>query len=200
MKKIFLLLFISFVFNFSFGQSEWYHFSEEFYFVKEVPVNIFHGKNFRFEIAVKGKPADSLSKVRIHGISLGKGEDDYLNSDFKVESRTEQDWTIYTIMGKVDPKAARLWFYSAVNGNGDFYFDDVNFYIEEAPRRWKQLLLFNPSFEEKNPDIFYGYFVSRRRSPNLKTQLSKEISKTGKQSLWVKTYRVQPVKQIAKSQ
>ena len=36
-------------------------------------------------------------------------------------------------------EAHKLLFYASVNGNGDFYFDDINFYIEDAPGKWRQL-------------------------------------------------------------
>lgn len=193
MKKVVTILFAGlFVFS-SHAQTARFHFAEEFYFIKEVPVVNHAGKNFRFEIAVKADPADSLSKVRVHGIGVGKGQEDFLNSDFTVESRVEQDWTIYTVVGKVRTDARRLWFYAAVNGNGSFYFDDLSFYMEEQAGQWKQLRLFNPSFEEKSADIFAGYFVSKRRSANLQTQLSQSIVKTGQRALLVTTKGATPV-------
>src|SRR5882724_9486142 len=101
MKKLSVLFFSCLCFLSSFAQSEWYHYAEDFYFVKEVPVTGFRGKNFRYEIAVRSNPSDSLSKVRIHGIAMGKGQEDFLKSDFSVETRTEQEWTIYTVIGTV---------------------------------------------------------------------------------------------------
>ena len=192
MKKVYPIFFACLFSIPSIAQNSWYHFAEEFYFVKEVQVSDYAGKNFRYEIAVKSDPSDSLSKVRIHGIGVGKGPEDFLNSDFIVESRVEQEWTIYTVAGNIQPDAYRLWFYSAVNGNGNFYFDDVSFYIEETPGRWKQLWLFNHSFEERSPDIFAGYFVSKRRSQGVRTQLASDIFKTGKHSLLVKTSKATP--------
>jgi hypothetical protein len=192
MKKAYPFIFACLFSVSSFAQTSWYHYAEEFYFVKEVNVSDYVGKNFRYEIAVKSDPADSLSKVRIHGIGVGKGPDDFINSDFTVESRTEQDWTIYTVIGSVDPESVRLWFYSAINGNGNFFFDDVSFYIEEAPGHWKQLWLFNHSFEEKSPDIFAGYYVSKRKSSGVRTQLTSDNAKTGRYSLQVKTSHANP--------
>ncbi len=187
MKKALLLLLAGLCATASFAQSGWYHYAEDFYFVKEVPVSNYHGKNFRYEIAVKSDPADTLSKVRIHGIAVGKGSDEFLNSDFTVETRTEQEWTVYTIIGTIKPAAFRLWFYAAVNGNGRFYFDDVSFYVEDAPDHWKQLPLFNHSFEEKSNNIFAGYFVNKRKSAGVRTQLTDETAKSGQHSLLVTT-------------
>lgn len=200
MKKIYAIFFAIVCAFTSYSQSPaLYHYAEDFYFVKEIPTYALAGKNFRFEIAVKSDPADSLSKVRIHGVGAGKGEDDFLNSHFEVESRKEQDWTIYTVVGTVQPDAKRLWFYAAVNGNGRFYFDDLSFYIEEQPGKWNQLRLFNPSFEEKQPDIFAGYFVNRRRSANVRTYLCKDVVKTGRYSLLVKAAGASPVNAMSVS-
>ncbi len=200
MKKVFPILFACLFTLSSIAQNASYHFPEEFYFVKEVPATAYSGKNFRYEIAVKSDPADTLSKVRIHGVGVGKGQDDFLNSDFKVETRTEQEWTIYTVIGSVRPEAVRLWFYAAVNGNGKFYFDDLSFYVEDCPGHWKQVPLFNHSFEEKNKNIFTGYYVSTRKSSSVRTGLSDEVVKTGRYSLLVNTVNAQPATGFANAQ
>lgn len=195
MKKIYGIFFATLCVLTSYAQTPatWHHYAEEFYFVKEVPAISLQGKNFRYEIAVKADPADTLSKVRIHGIGVGKGHEDFLNSNFTVETRNEQEWTIYTVIGTVNPEAKKLWFYAAVNGNGSFYFDDLNFYIEDSPGKWRQLNLFNASFEERQHDIFAGYYVNKRRSATVQTMLSKAVAKTGEKSLLVKTRGAAPV-------
>jgi hypothetical protein len=187
MKKTLLFLFLLFHFLTGSAQSGLYHFVEEFYFVKEISVLNYHGCQFRYEIAVKSNPDDTLSKVRIHGIASGKRKDDFIKSNFILETRIEQDWTIYTVVGKIDREAYKLLFYSSVNGNGDFYFDDINFYVEEIKGKWKQVPLYNPSFEITKPNIFAGYYVSKRRASGLFVHLSEQIYKTGSQSLNVKT-------------
>jgi hypothetical protein len=200
MKRILLFLLLACAGTSAFSQSQWYYYTEEFYFVKEVPVKEFRGKNFRYEIAVKASPTDTLSKVRIHGINVGKGNEDFINSDFALASRTEQEGTVYTIAGKVDENAFRLWFYSAVNGNGTFNFDDISFYVEMAPGQWKQIALPNYSFESKSKNIFEGYFVSARSSNTLNTQVSNTVYKTGSRSLQVTSKKQQPVSLLTQSQ
>lgn len=198
-STLFLLLFIC-ANTASFSQSQWFHFAEEFYFVKEVSVKEYRGKNFRYEIAVKALPSDTLSKTRVHGINVGKGKEEFISSDFKLETRTEQEWTVYTVAGTVDENAWRLWFYTAVNGNGEFYFDDISFYVEESPGRWKQINLANNSFEAKHPNIFNGYYVSRRSSKTLATQISNQTYKTGSRSLKVISKQQQPVALLTSTQ
>lgn len=192
MKKLLFTFILAIACVSIYAQSQWYYYAEEFYFVKEVPVKDFRGKNFRYEIAVRALPSDTLSKVRVHGINVGKGREDFLHTDFSLEVRTEQDWTIYTLAGIVDENAWKLWFYTAVNGNGDFYFDDISFYIETEPGQWKQLFLNNPSFETRSSGIFDGYYVSKKHSSTLSTKLSDKIYKTGRQSLWVSSRKQQP--------
>jgi len=200
MKRMLLFLLLACAGTSAFSQSQWYYYTEEFYFVKEVPVTAFRGKNFRYEIAVKASPADTLSKVRIHGINVGKGKEDFINSDFVLESRSEQEWTVYTLAGKIDENAFRLWFYSAVNGNGSFYFDDISFYVEMAPGQWKQVALPNYSFESNSKNIFDGYYVSKRASNTTVTQVSNTVYKTGNRSLQVTSKKQQPVSLLTTSQ
>jgi len=197
MKKVFPILFSCLFALTSFAQNAAYYYPEEFYFVKEVSAAAFAGKNFRYEIAVKSDPADTLSKVRIHGVGVGKGPQEFLKSEFTVETRTEQEWTIYTVVGSVTPEAERLWFYAAVNGYGKFYFDDLSFYVEDHPGHWIQLPLFNHSFEEKSKNIFSGYYVSTRKSASVRTGLSDDVAKTGQYSLYVNTTGARPVTGLA---
>jgi hypothetical protein len=175
------------------GQSDWYYFPDEIYFVKEVPVKEMRGKEFRYQIAVKSAASDTFSKVRINGVAAGKGKDDFINnSSFTKEQTTENGWTIYTISGTVPQDAWKLWFYSAVNGNGEFYFDNLQFHILEG-QDWIQLELSNPSFEENNKNIFKGYYVSNRSTPHLKTAVSKTTAYHGESSLQVQTNGLMPV-------
>lgn len=193
MKTLFLAPLLYLVSLGTSAQSQWYYYTEEFYFVKEVPVKEFRGQQFRYEIAVKAQPSDTLSKVRIHCINVGKGKEDFIHTDFNIETRQEQDWIIYTLVGKVDPEAYKIWFYTAVNGNGDYYFDDVSCYIEMAPGQWKQLTLSNASFESRSSNIFDTYYVSARGSKTLRTQLSQDVVKTGKRALYVQSKGQVPV-------
>ena len=174
------------------AQNEWYYFPDEIYFVKEVPAKEFRGKHFRYQIAVQANAADTFSKVRINGVGVGKGPDDFLNnSNFTKGYHVENNWTIYTITGIVPDQAWKLWFYSAVNGNGEFYFDNIGFYIEEEGE-WIEVELTNTSFEEKTKNIFNGYYVSTRKSTHLKTNITKDTSFHGEQSLHISTFGLVP--------
>lgn len=188
MKKLLLLSLVLACLQFTaHSQSDWYYFPDEIYFVKEVPARELRGKEFRYQIAVKAMPADTFSKVRINGVAAGKGMDDFINnSNFIKEQVTENGWTVYTITGTVPSDAWKLWFYSAVNGNGEFYFDHIQLYLREG-NDWIQLDLNNPSFEENKKNIFTGYYVSNRTTPNLKTALTKAVAFHGEQSLQVQT-------------
>lgn len=177
----------------SFAQSERYYFADETYFVKEVSVKEYVGRNFRYTIAVKANPADSLSKVRIHGAEMGKGNEDFINSQLVTNTQTDNDWTIYTLTGKIENNATRVWMYAAVNGNGDFYFDDVEFYVEETPGNWKKIALTNASFEDKSSNIFAGYYISKRSSSTLKTKLADNTAHEGHQSILIQTSGLKPI-------
>ena len=192
MKTIFLLAIACGYALSTYSQQEWYYFPDEIYFVKEVPAKEFRGKDFKYQIAVKVNASDTFSKVRINGVGVGKGADDFINnSNFVKAIQTDGSWTIYTIEGKVPKEAWKLWFYSAVNGNGDFYFDDLCFYIREEGE-WIQVELPYCSFENKSKNIFQGFYVSARQSAHMKTEISKSTSFHGEQSLHVSTFGLNP--------
>ena len=175
-----------------YAQNEWYYFPDEIYFVKEIPAKEFRGKHFRYEIAVHANPADTFSKVRINGVGVGKGPEDFLNnSNFTKGYHVDNNWTVYTITGLVPDQAWKLWFYSAVNGNGEFYFDNIGFFIQEEGE-WIEIELPNTSFEENNKNIFEGFYVSTRKSAHLKTSISKDTSYHGDQSLHISTFGLIP--------
>lgn len=188
MKKLLLLFFICASIQFSaYSQSEWFYFPDEIYFVKEVPAKDLRGKEFKYQIAVKALPTDTFSKVRINGVAAGKGMNDFINnSKFSKECATDGDWQVYTITGTVPAEAHKLWFYSAVNGNGNFYFDDIQFFIRDG-NDWLQMDLGNQSFEDMGKNIFKGYYVSNRTSPHLKTLVTRTEVFHGEQSLQVQT-------------
>ena len=174
------------------AQNEWYYFPDEIYFVKEVPAKDFRGKHFRYQIAVKANAADTFSKVRINGVGVGKGPDDFLNnSNFTKGYYVENGWTIYNITGIVPEKAFRLWFYSAVNGNGEFYFDNISFSVE-MDGEWMEIELSNSSFEESSQNTFNGYYVSNRKSPHLRADVSKAAAFHGDYSLHISTFGLIP--------
>jgi hypothetical protein len=198
MKKVLSIFFVCLCALTSFGQSRAaYHYPEAFYFGKEVPVDYLGGVNFRYEIAVKAAPSDTLSKVSIHGVGLDKAHGELPGGDFKIETRQEQDWTIYTVIGKIDRNATKLGFYASVNGNGNFYFDDISFYLENKPGSWRQVSLYNSSFEEEDPDIFAGYSTSRTKNNRVQTLISKDVVKSGHRALLVKTKGVTPAAAIS---
>lgn len=198
MKKVLPIFFVCLCALTSFGQTRAsYHYPEAFYFSKEVPVDYLGGVNFRYEIAVKAAPLDSLSKVSIHGVGFDKTRSELPGGDFKIETRQEQDWTIYTVIGKIDRNATKLGFYASVNGNGNFYFDDISFYLENKPGSWRQVSLYNSSFEEEDPDIFAGYSISRTKSNRVQTLISKDVVKSGHRALLVKTKGVTPAPAIS---
>jgi hypothetical protein len=198
MKKVLSIFFASLCAFTSYSQSRAsYHYAEVFYFIKEVPTDHLGGVNFRYEIAVKANPLDTFSKVRVHCVGLDKANGELPNGNFNIETRQEQDWTIYTVIGKIDRDAQKLCFYASVNGNGNFYFDDISFYLETRPGNWRQVSLYNSSFEEEDPDIFAGYSISRTKNNRVQTLISKDVVKSGRRALLVKTKGVTPAAAIS---
>jgi hypothetical protein len=198
MKNICLLLLITLSTVCASAQSEQFNYPDAFYFVKEIKLNGLTERPFHIDITVKENPADSLSKPRIYAVQVRKGKEDIIGKTLVYASSTNGDWKTYSIDGITDKQATRIWFYAAVNGNGNFYFDKLQYSIADGNGTLQEKELSNQSFEDKK--LLNGYFVSTGVSKNLQVKAS-AIANDGKQSLEVTVSGQKPAgaKAIAKN-
>lgn len=171
------------------AQSTRFYYADAFYFVKEVPVAQQQNKPFHFDISVKENPADTLSRPRIYAIQVRKGKEDIIGKTLIYANAAGDSWKKYSIDGTVDPEATRIRLYVAVNGNGDFYFDNLRFFMADSTGALKEKVLANASFEEKK--LLSGYYMSRRFAPDFKLQAS-PLAADGKLSIQVTTTGQKP--------
>jgi hypothetical protein len=167
MNKLFFFFCLS-VFQLSvFAQTERFYYPDAFYFVKEVSTIGQAGKTYRFSIAVKENGADEKSKPRIYAIQVRKGKEDVIGKTLTYASASGNDWKAYSVEGIIDSAATKLWLYVAVNGNGNFYFDNLQYAIKNANTDWDKLSLSNYSFEDGGKKLLKSYY-SKRSAPELK--------------------------------
>jgi hypothetical protein len=187
MKKdyLFILLLITcFAFNAT-GQQGNFVYADVFYFVKEVNVKQLAGKLVSFEILVKSKPADSLSKPRIYAIQTRKKREDIIAKTllYATAQQPENGWVRYTVTQLIEPESFRTWFYCAVNGNGEFLFDALIIKIEGENHVMAMQDEKNLSFE--NNILLKGYYYSPIKANYVSVKPNKKDFAHGKQSLWV---------------
>jgi hypothetical protein len=184
MKKVFtffsLLITIQFALK---AQTERFYYPDAFYFVKEVPAVGQAGKQFRFTISVKENGADEKSKPRIYAIQVRKGKEDIIGKTLTYASGTGTDWKIYTVEGTIDSTATRVWLYAAVNGNGNFYFDNLQYELKDENGNWIKQSLSNHSFEGAGKKLLKDYYT-KRSAPQLKIEQSTDAVE-GKASLHI---------------
>ena len=182
MKNLYPLLMAILSSACAFAQSEQFNYPDAFYFVKEIKLNGLTERPFHIDITVKENPADSLSKPRIYAVQVRKGKEDIIGKTLVYATVTNGDWKTYSIDGITDKQATRIWFYAAVNGNGNFYFDKLQYSIADVNGTLQEKELSNQSFEDKK--LLNGYFISTAASRDLQVKAS-AIANDGKQSLQV---------------
>lgn len=182
MKNLCLLLLCVITGAAAFAQSRQFYYPDAFYFVKEVNVTGSGERPFHFEISVKENPADTFSRPRIYAVQVRKGKEDIIGKSLVYATATNGEWKTYSVDGIVDDEATRIWLYVAVNGNGDFYFDKLHYFLADATGTLQEKDLTNPSFEDKK--LLAGYYSSNRISQELKVRLS-GVAIDGKQSVLV---------------
>lgn len=158
---------------------------EDFQFSKKIEINQAAGKTFRYEMAVHSDNPDTLAGIRFFGIAADRNDKQISGKFLNIEKRTEQEWTVFTLVGQLPEGTASVRFYTSVTAAGTYYFDDISLFIETRPGSWKQLGVQNSSFEETSPVMFAGYAIVQQKSGNPRTSLSEKIFKTGKHSLMI---------------
>ena len=184
MKTLCLLFSFALAATVAQAQTERFFYPDAFYFVKEVNVKSQKGKSFHVEISVKEKPADNISKPRIYAIQARKGKDNFIGHTLTYAKAVDGDWKTYVIDGVVSDDATRVWVYISVNGNGDFYFDNLRFFLSDSSGALQEQKLANASFEERKP--LAGYYISQPLSSELRVGISR-VAYDGKQSIQIST-------------
>ncbi len=159
--------------------------SAPFQFAKRIAIDPAAGSRFRYEMAVSGDPAIDFSGLKFYGVAAN-GKKQLQSSRYQtVEKRTEQEWTIFTIEGTLPEGADAIWFYTAVTTPGVWYFDDISLYQERSPGTWKQLNIFNHSFEQQFTGSIAGFAVDKPVTGNPKITITDNMAKTGRHSLMI---------------
>ncbi len=182
MKKI-ILFFLAFSAGLAgMAQAAGYNYPDAFYFVNEISVRGQPERPFHLEIRVRGNPADSFSRLRIYTVQVRKGKEDIIGKTMQYALRDTGSWNTYRVDGITDKAAASIYFYVAVNGNGKYLFDNLQYSIADVSGTMAEKELANQSFEDKK--ILNGYYSSARPSGWLQLQAS-PLAAEGKQSLEV---------------
>ena len=152
-------------------------------FSKEIELNTIDPQKFYFEIAVHSNNAAPEYAVRSEIFAVyASGEQVKLSS--LSEWRREQDWEILSVAASSLQGTKKIIIVTSILNKGEFFFDDLSFYLEESKGKWNQLTLRNPSFEESTIGI-PGYDVGQAAF----ARISRHVAKVGKHSLMVNLAR-----------
>ena len=107
--------------------------------------------------------------------------------DRKIKSN---EWHIYVVEGIIDENSDKIYFGGICEYNGQFYFDNFEFYVENEAGKFEQVDIKNASFEEKVTDnIVAGWSEGTRVKELLRikgfTFSSNDDNAGGKYSLLV---------------
>ncbi|GEM_PF-255036 len=178
-KLLFLLLLLTT--SKSFAQNR--VFSNQFYFLSELPIEKNIGKKFRYTIDLKSVPNDSISNISIRTMQIGKDRYDFIQSNGYKKNHLDTLWHTATIESTINAKAKKIWLYVLQEGNGNFYADNMKLEIQEPDGSWSTLPIENGNFElnDKNP---LKDFIKNKELPKGTTvSLTSTNAKNGKSLL-----------------
>lgn len=155
----FLLLGISFA---GFGQA--YHSSNSFFFLPQVAVQQFEGRPYRYQVSVKYVPTDTTAHLSLRAMQVGKNDFDFKHTDPLTERPQPNEWHTYTIEGQIGTGVQKLWFYSIIDGNGTFLFDNLTLHVQTSAQSWQAVPIKNGDFEHSATPLA-GYETGRKDLP-----------------------------------
>ncbi|NIM11031.1 MAG: peptidase S41 [Candidatus Aminicenantes bacterium] len=103
----------------------------------------FQGKQVKLRAAVKVAEGAGHMWLRVDRMNKAMGFFDNMN-DRPVKSN---EWNYYEITGPVAEDAQRVVFGCFLQGSGQLWVDDYQFFVKED-KKWKSVTLKNPDFEE----------------------------------------------------
>ncbi|MCK8522968.1 alpha/beta hydrolase [Aquimarina sp. D1M17] len=158
---------------------------------QSVDVSKYENKEFRVSAYLrkegdinKGKSA-LWARIDKKNGTVGFFKNDVYNKNLMVSN----DWKIFTISGKIDKGAGKLYFGAFCQGNGAFYFDDFNIEIKSNTGEWESLKIGNKSFEETLSEDSWQEGIRKSKMSKVKNFeiiYSKNQPFHGQQSLLIK--------------
>jgi pimeloyl-ACP methyl ester carboxylesterase len=145
-----------------FGQT--YHSTNSFYFLPQVPVKQFQGRPYRYQVSVKYVPTDTTAHFTSMVMQQGKREYDFKQTDRLTERPQPNAWHTYTIQGQIKGEVEKLLFYSIIDGNGTFLFDNLTLQVQTPTQEWQTVPIKNGDFEHPATPLA-GYETGRKNLP-----------------------------------
>ena len=123
----------------TFAQDSWGSYS------RAVSTRGYEGKKFKLEADVKATLQDDSASARLWA-RVDKEKGSAFFSNMAKEPIRSNAWKKYSIEGKIDEAATRLYFGALTELNGKFYYDNIRLSVETAPGKWETV--YSTDFEK----------------------------------------------------
>ena len=128
------------------------------------PSSSFRAGPYRYQVSIRYAPADTTAHVFIKAMQVGKNDYDFKKQDAATEPILPAAWHTYAIQGQIAPGVKKLWFYSALSGNGTFFFDNLTLEVQQPNQTWQAVPIKNGDFEHSATPLA-GYETGRKDLP-----------------------------------
>lgn len=114
-------------------------------YARAVSAKGYEGKRFKLQADIKAEVEDDSASARLWArVDKAQGTG-FFNNMWKSPVRSA-GWKTYTIDGKIDTTATRLYFGALAEMNGKFYFDNFKITVETTPGKWETI--YSDDFEK----------------------------------------------------
>lgn len=168
--------------------------------VKVIPAKSLRGKEYQVSVSVKSVSSDTTGAAGMSTLQVEKGDYDFIPNTTRYATAISDStyWQTYTLNGKIDSGAHKLWIYLQTSGNGDFYFDNILLKVKDETGQWQNVAVPNGDFESSTAKDPMKGLENKPASgkPGIHAELSTNNNPAYKQSLHIHTEGGRPAPRI----
>lgn len=105
----------------------------------------YEGKKFKLQADIKAIVQDDSASARLW-VRVDKAQGSAFFNNMWNRPVRSKDWKTYTIDGKIDSAATRIYFGALTEMNGKFYYDNIKLTVETALGKWETV--YSADFEK----------------------------------------------------
>jgi len=153
--------------------------NNSFYLGRRIKSDPGINQSFRFSAELKSTSVDTNRNFTMQ-VRQVENDDNWVSSKTKRNSLPDTNWHDTFIESEVNSKTREFWLNIKVEGNGDFYVDNVRFQIRNNAGIWRDIAIPNADFEQSENNLLKGFIQYEQLPDGVTTKLVQRSDTLGK--------------------
>lgn len=152
--------------------------SNSFYLGRRIKCEPIGNQALRFSAELKSTSVDTNRNFTLQ-VRQVENDDTWLSNKTRRNLLPDTNWHISTIESEINSKTKEFWLNIKVEGNGDFYIDNVRFQIKNKGGIWHDIDIPNGDFEQSENNLLKGFIRYDHLPDGVSTKLVNRADTSG---------------------